>query len=115
LAAPIRLAPANGLTINLALKAANTFVVRGKVVNSVPLASSSVNFFYVVPRGPSPDHAPRLFPNSATAQEKGNGRFVIRGLSAGSYDLLPLGQDGRNQPITGRTELQITDRDMDNV
>jgi Carboxypeptidase regulatory-like domain len=111
-AAPLRLVPGTSVTIDFSLKSATVYSVSGKVTNLAAADASSIDAFYLAPSGVSSDRESVLLLNSATQSDKAKGRFVIRGIPPGSYDLFPLALNREQGVITGRNSLQITDRDV---
>jgi hypothetical protein len=107
--------------INFALPKANNIKISGQVslLNNAPYPSSGfVRTFYLLPRDGRPvEQYPAEFLNTVR-QRPGviilDFAIEVRGIAPGSYDLAPFYLDG-NSFFTGRTRIDIGDRDLENV
>jgi hypothetical protein len=103
-------ADADGIDIHMS---GSTFKVSGRVIDAPALPGPRTVFhqFYLLPSDPSAlvDSDPPLYANMAADQT--NGRFELRGVLPGSYDLIATGWG----PFPGREHIEVGSQDLENV
>ena len=102
-----------GIDINLRA-ATNPVKVSGTVVNGVSSDTGLPWFVYLVSRAPSAliDNDAANFPNSSTDR---TGRFEIRGVQPGSYDLIAVVPNAQGRPYPGRSQIEVGNGDLSGV
>jgi hypothetical protein len=106
--------------MDFSLPVANNIKISGKVtLDGSPPVGGVIRTFFLLPRDGRPtEQYPQEFSNTIQAQPgMATTDFVIeaRGIAPGSYDLAPFFLDSANAFHTGRTRIDIGDRDLENV
>jgi hypothetical protein len=106
--------------MDFSLPAANSIRISGRVrIDGPAPASGSIRTFFLLPLDGRPtEQYPPEFPNTLPqqlGQTSNDFALEVRGLAPGSYDLAPFFLDAANGFHTGRTRIDIGDRDIENV
>jgi hypothetical protein len=88
-----------------------TFSISGFVAGHPELATRPVETFHLISR----DARSASSKSQNQSSDRSNGRFQIRGIRAGSYDLYPEFRDAQSRLWNGRIEIEVGDRDLENV
>lgn len=104
-----------GIDINVR---GNAGRITGRVVTSIVGPNGQpqqAGTFYLLPRDTDSvsDTAGMNFPNSAS--DRTNGKFEIRGVTPGSYDLITVMSDGANGQAMGRAHVDVGSGSLDEV
>jgi hypothetical protein len=89
-----------------------TFTISGEVVGPPTLVEKPVEVLYLVSRDGTKFREDR---RNNVAGDRNQGRFQIRGVPPGAYDLYPQIGDGPNRGAALRTRVVVSDRDVENV
>jgi hypothetical protein len=106
--------------MDFSLPAATSIRISGRVrIDGPAPASGSIRTFFLLPRDGRPtEQYPPEFTNllpQQLGQTSTDFALEVRGLAPGLYDLAPFFLDAANGFHTGRTQIQIGDRDLENV
>ena len=106
--------------LDFSLPSADNIRISGRVQTDGPgPGAGTVRTFYLLPRDGRPaEQYPAEFTNTIApqaGQTTMDFALDVRGLAPGSYDLAPFFIDTANAFHTGRTRLEIGDRDLENV
>jgi hypothetical protein len=106
--------------MDFSLPAANSIRISGRVrIDGPGPVSGSIRTFFLLPLDGRPtEQFPAEFSNTLPqqlGQTSNDFALEVRGLAPGSYDLAPFFLDAANGFHTGRTRIDIGDRDIENV
>jgi len=90
------------------------FTISGNVVGlPAGFEDKPVETFQLVPPGATPLPYNRVIRNAAA--DRSNGRFVLRGILPGSYEIYPVVKDSANRRYTQLTPVTVVDRSVENL
>ena len=103
--------------IDFSIRADAIGKISGRVITSIVMPNgqpATVSQFYLLPSAETSilDAAALNFPNMSA--DRNNGRFEIRGVLPGSYDLVAIVNANNDGPVLGRTHVDVSGN-VDNV
>jgi len=86
----------------------------GTTASATAAPTSNANF-YLLPQDPNILAEFAITPFSNLNGSRGGGKFELRGVSPGLYDLIATMPDGRGRATPGRTRIAVGAQDLDNI
>src|SRR5688572_26304270 len=124
LASPLTVSTSQSVTADIPIPQTNPYTVSGRIVNSLPEVAGRPIQLVLMRR----DYGAPVETQSASLETMnlpvgGDGKFEIRGVPSGSYELLGTvsgvtttpGPTGPNRTWIARASFDVSDQDIDNV
>jgi hypothetical protein len=104
--------------MDITVRPLGTSTVSGQVINALSgggaTQPSPFSMFYLLPRDPTL-LTDTTVPGLLDMRSDRTGRFELRGVPTGSYDLLTTAQDGQGRAFPGRARIEVGPGNLENV